>query len=95
MSDGHVDTRPSVQKQLWKIENGPKSVTMMAFEWKAIVQQLYDVETAVTRFEATGLNDLANQVYDLTELVGRLALKIEEWVGVAEEEAPDLLIDHR
>lgn len=29
--------------------------------------------------------ELAGQVFDLTELISRLARKIEEWVGVAEE----------
>ncbi len=29
--------------------------------------------------------DQVNQLFDLTELIGRLAAKIEEWVGVAEE----------
>ncbi len=29
--------------------------------------------------------DQVNQIYDLSELIGRLAAKIEEWVGVAEE----------
>ncbi len=29
--------------------------------------------------------DMVNQMFDLTELIGRLAAKIKEWVGVAEE----------
>ncbi len=29
--------------------------------------------------------DQVNQLFDLTELIGRLAAKIEEWIGVAEE----------
>ncbi len=30
-------------------------------------------------------DELAREIFDLTELIGRLAAKIEEWVGVAEE----------
>ncbi len=30
-------------------------------------------------------DDQVNQIFDLTELIGRLAEKIEQWVGVAEE----------
>ncbi len=32
------------------------------------------------------LEEHSREIFDLTELIGRLATKIEEWVGVAEEQ---------
>ena len=59
------------------IPPAPKSATLMAFEWKAIVARLYELEQACMSMERAN--------FDLAELIGRQSKKIEEWVGVAEE----------
>ncbi len=81
MSDGHTDSRGSQTKlqagMVGNVENRAKSVTLMVFEWKQIVAAIDSLETEMRLIEST--------IYDQTELIGILAARIEEWVGVAEE----------
>ncbi len=77
MSDGHTDSRRS-QKTLTELE------TPVQNNYEKIVDQMF--------WLTKELQEHRRDVYDLTEVIGFLqlsiniqAVKIEEWVGVAEE----------
>ncbi len=90
MSDGHVDTRVQstlVQKEI--VQTRYAAVLESIFESiktinQSMVESEHGMETEFLylRHEVETQNNL---IFDLTELIGRLAEKIEQWVGVAEE----------
>ncbi len=77
---------------------GPQRKTLAAY---AALQKKYDMLPKQNNYEMligmqrttqdeifwlrASYDDQVNQIFDLTELIGRLAEKIEQWIGVAEE----------
>ncbi len=79
MSDGHTDSRRS---QTTLTEKPAPPVKQNNYQRIITQQQEIVNEMFYLRHE---WEDNKRDLFDLNELIGRLAQKIEEWVGVAEE----------
>ncbi len=90
MSSGHVDTRVQSTLVSKEIVQTRYAVVLEGIfeELKTLGKQCdeyshgLETEFLYLRHEVETQNNL---IFDLTELIGRLAEKIEQWVGVAEE----------
>ena len=73
MTQTRIDGNPD-----WKIDKPPQN------NYTLILKELENVynEIFYLRHE---WEDNKRDLFDLNEMIGRLATKIEEWVGVAEE----------
>ncbi len=98
VSSGHVDTRVQntlVNKEIVQtryavvLESIFEGMKQMDEASEHRVEGL-ETEFLYLRHEVETQNNL---IFDLTELIGRLAEKIEQWVGVAEEDPVEGLLD--